>query len=116
MKFVWTTLQVRDLDMSLAFYHDLLGLPLHERFQAGPNEIAMLGTPEGTKLELICKKDPMPEVPGGGVSMGFASEDLPALIQKLTERGVPVPPPVSPKPDLVFYFIHDPDGYTVQLL
>ena len=43
MKFVWTTIQVADLDRSLAFYHDLLGLPVAERFQAGPNEIAMLG-------------------------------------------------------------------------
>lgn len=32
MRFTWTTIRVRDLDKSLAFYHDLLGLPVQERF------------------------------------------------------------------------------------
>ena len=47
MTFVWTTIQVSDLDRSLAFYHDLLGMPLCERFQGTGNEIAMLGDPQG---------------------------------------------------------------------
>ena len=53
MTFTWTTIHVRDLDQSLAFYHDLLGLPIQERFGPPGHEIAMLGPEEGTRLELI---------------------------------------------------------------
>ena len=46
MTFTWTTIHVRDLDQSLAFYHDLLGLPIQERFGPPGHEIAMLGPEE----------------------------------------------------------------------
>lgn len=116
MKFVWTTIQVSDLDRSLAFYHDLLDLPLQERFQAGPNEIAMLGGAEGTKLELIQKPGPKLEAPGQGLSMGFAPAEISATLEKLAKQGIAVPPPVSPNPTMKFYFLQDPDGYMVQLM
>lgn len=83
MTFVWTTIQVSDLDRSLAFYHDLLGMPLCERFQGTGNEIAMLGDPQGTKLELLCSPAPKAENPGQGLSLGRAPEDLDQLLAKL---------------------------------
>ena len=63
MRFTWTTIRVRDLDKSLAFYHDLLGLPMQERFGPPGHEIAMLGPREGTKLELLCGGEPC-RIPG----------------------------------------------------
>ncbi|MCF0123816.1 MAG: VOC family protein [Ruminiclostridium sp.] len=116
MKFVWTTIQVRDLDRSLAFYHDLLGMPVCERFQGNGNEITMLGDPEGTKLELLCKPGGEPDAPGQGLSLGLAPQDLPALLENLRAAGLDVTPPISPNPHLVFYFVKDPDGYSVQLV
>lgn len=116
MKFIWTTIQVRDLDRSLAFYRDLLGLPLQERFQGRDNEIAMLGDAEGTKLELIQKPGPQPEAPGQGLTLGFAPEDITAALKKLAEQGITTAPPVSPNPAMKFYFLQDPDGYMVQLV
>lgn len=32
MTFSWATIRVRNLEDSLAFYHNLLGLPIHDRF------------------------------------------------------------------------------------
>ena len=43
MRFTLTTLIVKDLDRSLAFYRDVLGMPLITRFATGAGEIAMLG-------------------------------------------------------------------------
>ena len=41
MKYLWTTINVKDLDESIAFYSDLLGLKVQSRFPAGPGmEIA----------------------------------------------------------------------------
>ena len=98
MTFTWTTIHVRDLDQSLAFYHDLLGLPIQERFGPPGHEIAMLGPEEGTRLELI----------GGGEIPEHPPPPLEA-------RAIPTRP-MSPNPALQFYFLEDPDGYTVQLV
>lgn len=116
MKFLWTTLQVSDLDQSLAFYRNLLDLPMVERFQGNGNEIAMLGDADGTHLELLCKPGEKVESPGQGVSVGFAFDDLDAMADKLTAQGYQVSPPISPNPHLTFRFVADPDGYMVQLV
>lgn len=116
MTFLWTTIQVADLDRSLAFYHDLLGLPLQERFQGTGREIAMLGTAEGTKLELICGGNPPPVPPAPGLSLGLGPENMAQQLERLRQAGYSIPVPVSPNPSLRFYFIPDPDGYTVQLV
>lgn len=115
MQFMWTTLQVSDLDRSLAFYRDVLGFPLESRFPGHNNEIAMLGTPDGTKLELLCLGQPAPAQAGAGVSVGFIPDDIPAVLEKLAALGI-TPPPISPNPELTFYMVPDPDGYMVQLV
>lgn len=116
MTFLWTTIQVADLDRSLAFYHDLLGLPLHERFQGTGREIAMLGTADGTKLELICGDNPPPAPPAPGLSLGLGPENMEQQLEALRGAGYAIPASVSPNPSLRFYFIPDPDGYIVQLV
>ena len=43
MQYCWTTIMVRDLERSIAFYRDIIGLPVNLRFDAGPSgEIAFL--------------------------------------------------------------------------
>ncbi len=37
MKYNWTTIMVKDLETSIAFYRDIVGLPINRRFQAGPS-------------------------------------------------------------------------------
>ena len=56
MKFCWTTLSVNNMEESLKFYHEIIGLPVDRRFKMGPEaEIAFLGDGE-TKLELMYDK------------------------------------------------------------
>jgi len=58
MKFCWTTIHVKDMDKSLAFYQEIVGLPLVRRAQASPEmELAFLGSGE-TQVELICDGKP----------------------------------------------------------
>lgn len=76
MTFSWATIRVRNLEDSLAFYHNLLGLPIHDRFGPPGHQIVMLGTDPGTKLELIESAEPLPEVPAPGLSLGFAPENM----------------------------------------
>ena len=112
----WTTIHVADIEKSLAFYNGLLGLPVAGRMGVPGHEIVMLGPDEGTKLELISTGEPAPEHPGQGVSMGFTPDNMGELLDKLAAAGVAIPAPMSPNPTLRFYFIQDPDGYTIQLV
>ena len=113
MRFTLTTLIVKDLDRSLAFYRDVLGMPLITRFAAGAGEIAMLGEQEHAHLELVASGQPVPENPGQGISVGFYVDDAQELIRKI---GAPAQGPITPNPHLRFFFMQDPDGYRVQLL
>ena len=41
---------------------------------------------------------------------------MPALLAAVQAAGYEIPEPFSPNPSLRFYFLHDPDGYRVQLV
>lgn len=53
IKLNWITLRVSNLEASLGFYHDILGLPIQRRFESRGRQIAMLGMENEAKLELI---------------------------------------------------------------
>ncbi|CAH1205745.1 VOC family protein [Paenibacillus sp. JJ-223] len=111
----WITLRVRDLEASLAFYHGVLGLPVHRRFESRGRQIAMLGTENETKLELIENSGTILK-PEAGISIGYEVSSLEQTIARLKELGVPVARgPIEPNPHLRFIYIVDPDGFEVQL-
>jgi len=111
----WITLRVRDLDKSIAFYHEILGLPLQRRFESRGKQIAMLGAEGQPKIELIQGSD-LTVQPENGVSVGFEVEYLDAAMNELQEKGIPISRgPIQPNPHLRFFYILDPDGFEVQL-
>lgn len=97
MTFSWATIRVRNLEDSLAFYHNLLGLPIHDRFGPPGHQIVMLGTDPGTKLELIESAEPLPEVPAPGLSLGFAPENMRKLLSTLGGGRNLLPAPYVPQ-------------------
>ncbi|MBE7017555.1 MAG: VOC family protein [Ruminococcaceae bacterium] len=117
MKFMWTTIPVSDMEKSLRFYSRLMGLGPVAKMGVPAHQVVMLGKDGETKLELIYEPGrSLPDKPGGCVSMGFAPDNLDAFIAKLADMGIPAEGPISPSPDIRFFFVKDPDGYTVQLL
>ena len=117
MKFMWTTLPVSDMEKSLAFYSGLMGLGPIAKMGSPAHQVVMLGENGETKLELIYEPGrALPENPGGTISMGYAPNNLDEFMAKVAEAGIPAIGPISPTPDIRFYFIKDPDGYTVQLV
>ncbi len=113
MPFVLTTINVSDLDRSLIFYCDLLGLPVTGQVgEAGDAfRIAFLGDARGTRLELI-QGHGAPQ-PSEAISVGIVPRDLEAALEACNDT---VQGPVSPNPHTTFWFVCDPDGYRVQLL
>ena len=117
MKFMWTTLPVSDLEASIKFYSEFMGLGPVARMGVPAHQVAMLGEDGQTKLELIYEPGKaIPEAPGGLISMGYAPDDLDAFMAKAAQAGIPAVGPIYPSPDIRFFFIKDPDGYTVQLV
>jgi len=115
MKLNWVTIHVRDLDKSLFFYTKLLNLDIASRFGSPDHQIVMLGGADEPKVELICEPKAPTEHPGDGVSIGLEADDLDGLIGVLQENGYHAAGPISPNPHIRFFFVKDPDGYTVQL-
>ena len=115
MLFRHVTLSVKDLDKSLNFYRDIIGLEITRRFSAGPErEIVFLGS-GGTEVELI--SGGAEATVGTGISLGFECESLQDIMDLLIEKGNEIDGDiVSPNPHTHFFFVKDPDGNRVQFI
>jgi len=117
MKFCWSTLMVKDLDESLKFYQDIIGLNVSRRFNAGPGvEIAFLGDGE-TKIELICNKSIKNVDLGHDISLGFIVNSVDEMITFVKSKGIAIQgEPFQPNPHTKFFYILDPNGLKIQLV
>ena len=118
MKYLHTMVRVTDLDESLDFYRDKLGLKVLRRsdYEGGRYTLVFLA-PEGqedAQLELTWNWDP--EDYGGGRNFGhlaYQVDDIYALCQSLMETGVTIN---RPPRDGHMAFVRSPDGISIELL
>ena len=116
MKFLWCTLIVSDIEKSINFYKDAVGLKVYERFKAGEHEICFMGDGE-TKIELLCDKKYTNQKRGEGVSLGFEVLSAEKAVDILKKKGIETETKIiQPKPDIKFFFVRDPDGYRIQFV
>lgn len=107
-------LEVRDLDASIRFYGDVLGLPSLPRpdFGFGGAWFA-LGSQE---LHLITA-DAMDEKNNQCFHFALHIDDAYAAAGTLRERGITEFRGPAPRPDgAVQVFLQDPDGYVIELV
>lgn len=108
---------VDDLEESIKYYQEIVGLSVNRRFEAGPGmEIAFLGD-GGTEVELAC--DTNQKIPGRieGISLGFAVDSLDAQIELIKAKGFEVESgPFVISPQLSFFFTRDPNGLRIQFI
>lgn len=116
-KYLWTTLHVKDMETSLAFYRAHLGLEVNRRFKTPDGgEIAFLGTEGGTEVELIAR--PGETYPATeGITLGFEVANLDEKKAELEAAGIALHSgPFYPNPHIGFFFIQDPDGVKIQFV
>lgn len=116
MKFLWTTIHVKNLEESIGFYSDVIGLKVMNRFKVGKGmEIAFMGNGiDGeTLVELL--EDNSNVSYGDSISMGFAIASVEAMMGVLKEKNIPIHGGPFETPDAEFFFIKDPNGAKVQL-
>jgi lactoylglutathione lyase len=118
MKYV--ILYVNDLEKSIHFYKDILGLPV--KMQQGTYVEFDTGvTTLSVNSRQSIKEDIGLDVPESSFStqtfeIGFVVEDVPATIEKLRTQGVPVikEPVTKPWGQTVAY-VADPDGHYIEI-
>lgn len=117
MKFCWVTLHVKNMEESLGFYKDVVGLKIDNRFNAGPDmEIAFLGDGE-TKVELIHDKNNKDINIGEDISLGFQVNSVDEMIEFIKEKGLGIySGPFQPNENTRFFFVLDPNGLKIQFV
>lgn len=115
MKFSHVTLSVENLEESINFYQDTIGLPLKNRFSPRPGvEIAFLGNGE-TAIELVCGQVKENAVIGQGISLGFEVESLTETMEFLHQKGIEAEV-VQFNPQAKCLFISNADGVKIQII
>jgi lactoylglutathione lyase len=118
MKYLHTMVRVTDLDASLRFYRDALGLEVlsHKEVPTGRYTLVFLAAPgdHHAQIELTFNWDP--EVYGGGRNFGhiaYAVDDIYATCQRLVDHGVTIS---RPPRDGRMAFVRSPDNISIELL
>lgn len=117
MKFCWTTINVSNMEESLAFYQEIVGLPLMRRFPAGPGmEIAFLGDGE-TQVELIASASTAEVKIGTDISLGFIVESLEDMLDFVQKKSIAIySGPHQPNPQTRFFYVLDPNNLKIQFV
>lgn len=118
MRFTRVVVNVSDMDRSLGFYSEVLGLPVNKSVGNEEHKVAIVGNEGEAQIELIYKKDAAPQNPefGKGVVISFGVSGLEDAVASIRSR-LPgkLAGPISPNPNVTFYLLEDPDGNTIQI-
>ncbi|MBU6442412.1 MAG: VOC family protein [Alphaproteobacteria bacterium] len=125
MRYLHTMIRVKDLDASLKFYCDLLGLKEAHRmenekgrftlvFLAAPDDLELARKNQAPLVELTYNWDP--EDYQGGRNFGhlaYRVDDIYTTCQRLMDGGVTIN---RPPRDGHMAFVRSPDGISIELL
>lgn len=124
MRLLHTMIRVGDLDRSIAFYTETLGMKLLRRkdFPGGKFTLAFLGygdESENTALELTHNWETSDYDLGNGYGhIAIGVDDVYAACERIRESGgnvVREPGPMM-HGSTIIAFVEDPDGYKIELL
>jgi lactoylglutathione lyase len=123
MKYLHTMVRVTDIEASLAFYRDALGMDVLSRrdHEGGRYTLVFMAAPgdHTAQIELTYNwpaADGTAEVYTGGRNFGhiaYAVDDIYATCQRLVDHGVTIS---RPPRDGRMAFVRSPDGISIELL
>ncbi|GJL54809.1 MAG: VOC family protein [Nitrospirales bacterium] len=119
-KLLHTRMRVSNMEQTIAFYRDLLGLEVVEQ-KVSPrgSHLAFLATPHSEELIELCS------FPASGqvtvqedlVHLAFQVDNLDETIKELQDKQVPITDgPTTSSSGSRFIFIDAPDGYEIELI
>ncbi len=118
MKYLHTMVRVTDIQASLAFYCDALGLEELRRYDSEEGRFTLVFLAakgnESAQVELTHNWDPEPYAGGRNFGhLAYQVEDIYATCQRLMDNGVVIN---RPPRDGRMAFVRSPDGISIELL
>ena len=113
---------VKDLERSIAFYGDVLGMKVLRRFELGYLNEVVLGFPGGTGANVVLMNwpsEPSRRYDGNDVKLVFYVHDPASVIARIRAQGGHIDREAAPIEVLngtVVGLGRDPDNYVVELL
>jgi lactoylglutathione lyase len=119
-KLLHTRMRVSDMDQTIVFYTEVLGLEVLER-KVSPrgSHLAFLRVPNSDELIELCSFPPSGpvKVQEDLVHLAFQVESLDATVAALLQQGIRITDgPTTTSSGSRFIFIDAPDGYEVELI
>ena len=124
-RFLHTMIRVMDLDKSLKFYTEQLGMKVLRKrdYPTGKFTLAFVGygdETDSTVIELTHNWEQNEPYPMGSAfgHLAVGVPDVYKTCEKLAAAGVKIPRPAGPMAHggSVIAFIEDPDGYRIELI
>ena len=118
MKYLHTMVRVTDIEASLKFYRDALGLSELSRkdYPQGRFTLVFLAAPGDSDAQVELTHNWDPEAYSGGRNFGhlaYAVDDVYATCQRLADHGVTI---LRPPRDGRMAFVRSPDNISIELL
>jgi lactoylglutathione lyase len=118
LKYLHTMVRVTDIEASLRFYRDALGLEVLSRrdFPQGRYTLVFLAAPGDPAAQVELTHNWDPEAYTGGRNFGhlaYAVDDIYAACRRLMEQGVTIR---RPPRDGRMAFVRSPDEISIELL
>ncbi len=119
-KYLHTRFRVSDMDKSISFYQDILGMEvIEEKTSPRGSKLVFLKFP-GTDCDLeLCSfpNSGLVHVPEDLVHLAFEVENLEDCINRLTAAGIRITEgPLESSNGTQFIFTEDPDKYEIELM
>ena len=119
-KLLHTRMRVNDMEETIRFYRDVLGLKVLERKRSPRgSELAFISVPNSDELIELCSypASGKVQVQEDLVHLAFEVDDLDHTIADLKEKGVPLTDgPTVTSSGNRFCFIEAPDKYEIELI
>lgn len=120
MKYSHTRFRVSDMDASIRFYRDLLGMEITEQSTSPRgSKLVFLKFPQNDAELELCSfpSSGDVEVPEDLVHLAFEVDDLDHWMEKLKAAGAPITEgPIKSGSGSRFLFTEDPDRYEIELI
>ncbi len=118
MRYLHTMVRVTDIEESLSFYRDKLGLKEVRRMEneKGRYTLIFLGSDENPEAQVELTYNWDPETYSGGRNFGhlaYSVKNIYELCQSLMDKGVTIN---RPPRDGHMAFIRSPDGISIELI
>ena len=119
-KYLHTRFRVADMDRSLKFYRDVLGLEIAEQSTSPRgSKLVYLKFPESESELELCSFPSSGEVavPEDLAHLAFEVDHLEEWMERLKQAGAPITEgPVTTSRGSRFIFTEDPDKYEIELI